>query len=180
MGMIYQLHIVLKETNPPIWRRIQVSSRVTLYRLNLLIQRAMGWENMHLSEFKINETRYADSNYDEYDEGFLEYKDHRVSKCLPGEGGKFLYTYDFGDDWSHEVTVEKIFKEEEGVKYPLCIDGERACPPEDVGGIPGYEEYVVAMFDPTHDNHDAFMQWRGPYDPEKFDKVQATKRMQKR
>jgi len=178
--MIYQLHIVLKESNPPIWRRIQVSGRVTLYRLNLLIQRAMGWENMHLSEFKINEKTYADTNYDEYGEGFLEYKDYRVSKSLPGEGGKFLYTYDFGDDWCHEVTVEKIFKEEEGVKYPRCIDGERACPPEDVGGISGYEEYLEAIVDPDHDDHETFMNWRGPYESEEFDEDEATKRMQKR
>lgn len=88
--------------------------------------------------------------------------------------------YDFGDDWQHEVVVEDIFTEVVGVKYPLCIDGERACPPEDVGGVYGYEEYLQVLSDPSDGQHENMLEWRGPFDPEKFDKLEATKMMKKR
>lgn len=178
--MIYQLHIRLLEVDPPIWRRIQVSGKIMLYRLNLFIQRAMGWENCHLSEFEINGKKYADSHFDEFGEGILEFKNYKVSKVLPDEGGKFIFTYDFGDDWRHEVTVEKMLTEEPGGVYPVCMEGERACPPEDVGGVIGYELYLEAISDPSHEEHKSLKQWRGEFDPEKFDKIETTKWMQKR
>ena len=178
--MIYQMHIRLLETEPPIWRKIQVSGRIKLYRLALLLLRAMGWENTHLCEFEIDGKKYGYSEFDEYGDGVLEFKDFVVSKVLTDKVKKFEFVYDFGDDWTHEVVVEDIFTEVVGVKYPLCIDGERACPPEDVGGVYGYDEYLEILADPSDEQYKNMLEWRGPYDSEKFDKLEATKRMQKK
>jgi hypothetical protein len=146
----------------------------------MLILRAMGWENTHLCEFEINGRKYGYSEFDEYGDGILEFRDFVVSKVLADEVKKFKFMYDFGDDWQHEIVVEDIFAEVVGVKYPLCIDGERACPPEDVGGVYGYEEYLQVISDPGDDQYKNMLEWRGPFDPEKFDKLEATKKMQKR
>lgn len=178
--MIFQLYIRLHGIEPPIWRRIQVRGGISLYRLNLLIQRAMGWENCHLSEFDIDGARYGWSEFDEEGLGVLEFRLHRITKSLLAKGKVFKFEYDFGDDWQHEIVVEDILQPEPGVAYPRCIGGERACPPEDVGGVPGYEEYLEAIMDPSHEEYNNLLKWRGPFDPEKFDAAAATKLMQKR
>ena len=85
------------------------------------------------------------------------------------EKDKLVYTYDFGDNWQHEIVVEKILQPEEGVKYPRCISGKRSCPPEDVGGVPGYEEFLEAIMDPDHPEHEEMIEWAGEgFDPERF------------
>ncbi len=178
--MIFQMHIELLGIEPAIWRKIQVKSGTTLHRLNLLIQRAMGWENSHLSEFEIDGKRYGATEIDDYGEGLLEFRNYKITQSLLPKDLNFTFSYDFGDGWMHEVIVEDIFKPESGVTYPRCIDGEMACPPEDVGGVSGYEEYLDAIMDPDHEEHEAFLEWRGSFDPEHFDKDVATKIMQKR
>ena len=87
------------------------------------------------------------------------------------------YEYDFGDGWQHEVILEKVTESEPGIRYPRCTDGERACPPEDVGGVYGFADYVEAITNPNHNEHDEFLEWSGPFDPAEFDAAQATRRI---
>ena len=178
--MIFQMHIELLEVEPPVWRKIQVKSGTNLHRLNLIIQRSMGWENSHLSEFEIDGKRYGATEIDDYGEGLLEFRNYNITQPLLSRDQIFTFAYDFGDGWMHEIIVEDIFEPELGVIYPRCIDGERACPPEDVGGASGYEEYLEAIMDPDHEEHENFMEWRGSFNPEKFDKDEVTKLMQKK
>jgi hypothetical protein len=106
---------------------------------------------------------------------------NNLATLLAQDGSRFRfeYEYDFGDGWEHEVLFEGCMHAEKGVRYPLCLEGERACPPEDVGGTDGYREYLEAMADPQHEEHDPFMEWRGPFDPEAFSAEEATKAMRR-
>jgi hypothetical protein len=144
----------------------------------------MGWTNSHLHDFKIDGVNYGDPLL--LDENFEEfaYKDSTTTKLtdiVPSTGKPFSfdYQYDFGDSWHHEILFEGCLRAEPGGRYPICIEGQRACPPEDVGGVPGYAEYLEAMNDADHERHDEFMNWRGHFDPEAFDPVKATKQMRR-
>jgi hypothetical protein len=166
---VYQIKVTLLESKPPIWRRLLVSDSISLYKLHQIIQIAMGWTDSHLHQFIIRgEYHGIPSPYD-----LRLINDERRSsldKIAPSESDKFIYEYDFGDSWEHEVLIEKIFPPEPGVKYPVCIKGKRACPPEDVGGIWGYEGFLEAISDSNHDEHDSFLEWwGGEFDPEIFD-----------
>lgn len=179
---LYQLKITLNRIKPPIWRRIQVKD-CTLDKLHGHIQLAMGWQNCHLYQFTIKGVRYSDPQFFE-EEPDIEVGDARVVRLgefIPPSGKpfRFQYEYDFGDSWDHDILVERCLTAEEGTRYPLCLEGERACPPEDVGGRYGYQEYVAAMSDPDHERHVEFKQWRGRYDPEKFDAKSVTKKMRR-
>ncbi len=132
---VVQLKITLREVEPTIWRRIQVRRQVRLDRLHLIIQAAMGWTNSHLHEFLIKGQRYRafEQFYEDIDEpGMNDEEEFRLKKIVD-ERDVFEYEYDFGDCWEHEIVVEKVIEPEAGVKYPRCLDGERACPPEDCG-----------------------------------------------
>ena len=104
-----------------------------------------------------------------------------MSTIIPEDGKRirFEYEYDFGDGWEHEVLFEGCLHARKGGRYPVCVEGERACPPEDVGGTSGYEEYLGAMADPEHEEHESFMKWRGPFDPEAFDAAATTRQMRR-
>jgi len=178
---VYQFKLTLKDSRPPIWRRIQVKD-CTLDKLHERIQTAMGWTNSHLHHFKIGEQLYGDpllldENFDEF--GYEDSTSTRISHILPRTGKRFRfeYEYDFGDSWWHDILFEDSVRAKPGDRYPVCVEGERACPPEDVGGIPGYEEYQEAMADPEHECHEEYLDWRGPFDPEAFDATKATRRM---
>jgi hypothetical protein len=178
---LYQFRITLLDSQPAIWRRIQVKD-CTLDKLHEHIQKAMGWTNSHLHDFKIGGKDYGDpllldENFVEFDYG--DSTTTKVSDILPrtGKRFKFEYKYDFGDNWQHEVLFEGCLRAARGKRYPVCIEGARACPPEDVGGTWGYEEYLEAMADPEHERHEEFMGWRGSFNPEAFDPVKATKKM---
>ena len=176
---VYQFKITLLGSMPPIWRRIQVAD-CTLDKLHEHIQTAMGWTNSHLHQFEIKGKRYGDPELivDGFDDSnCVDSTRTRISRILPKTGKRFRFTYeyDFGDGWDHEILFEGCPQKEPGRKYPLCVEGERACPPEDVGGIGGFYEFLEALADPKHDQHDEFMEWGGEFDPEKFDAQQATK-----
>lgn len=180
---LYQFKITLLESKPPIWRRIQVKNG-TLDKLHEHIQTAMGWTNSHLHQFEIDGERYGDPEL--IDDGFEDF--HcvdstvtKISELLPKDGKRFrfVYEYDFGDDWQHEVIFEGCLRAEKGGRYPVCVEGERACPPEDVGGIGGYEEFLEALADPKHEQHDDFVEWGGDFDAEEFDAEKATKVMRR-
>lgn len=180
---LYQFKITLLESKPQIWRRIQVK-KSTLDKLHERIQTAMGWTNSHLHQFEIDGDRYGDPELLDCGEEAFDYIDSTVTKIseIVPENGKrfhFVYEYDFGDGWKHEVLFEGCLEAEKGGRYPLCVEGERNCPPEDVGGVGGYAEFLEAIADPKHEQHDDFVEWAGEFDPEEFDAGETTKAMRR-
>ncbi len=168
---IFLLRITLLGSEPPIWRRVAVQGDVSLFELHQIIQVAMGWENYHLHEFTIKGQNYGDPD-NELDLGPSIVNDKQIllQQVISRARAKFHYLYDFGDDWQHEIVVEKITAPEEGRRYPFCLGGARACPPEDCGGIWGYEELLHIISDPNHPEHHEHLEWLGgPFDPEAFD-----------
>ena len=180
---LYQFKITLLESKPPIWRRIQVKDS-TLDKFHERIQTAMGWTNSHLHQFEIDEERYGDPEL--LDDGFEDFECvdstiTKISDIIPKDGNRFhfLYKYDFGDGWGHEVLFEGYLRAEKGSRYPLCVEGEMNCPPEDVGGVWGYYEFLEALADPKHEQHDDLVEWAGDFDPEEFDAEKTTKVMRR-
>jgi Plasmid pRiA4b ORF-3-like protein len=125
-----------------------------------------------LHRFEIDAAEYSDPTFD-LDEAPGEFGDEfraRLDRVVSGEGERFLYEYDFGDCWRHEIEVEKILPAAEGETYPKLVDGERACPPEDCGGVTGYANFLEEIGDENHPEHERSLQWAGGYfDPERFD-----------
>ena len=179
---LFQFKVLLRGTEPAIWRRIQVWDD-TLDRLHEHLQSAMGWTNSHLHQFLINGRCYGDPEL--LDDGFdpssgVDSTQTPMSTVLPANGAPacFEYHYDFGDGWVHDVLFEGSPPPQEGMAYPQCLEGERACPPEDVGGIGGYADYLEAMADPSRAQHQKMLDWRGPFHPEAFNPRRATHLMQ--
>lgn len=168
--IIYQLKITLKHSKPPIWRRILIPFTYTLADLHRVIQVIMeNWTDNHLHEFEIKHRYYGDpkmSDSTEFDE-----RKFPLYKILRKNKEKFLYTYDFGDNWEHEIMLEKILKFDPRQQYPFCIAGKRVCPEEDSGGMWGYEYKLKVMRNPKHPEYKELVEWMGEdFDPEKFDK----------
>ncbi|MFN0055203.1 MAG: IS1096 element passenger TnpR family protein [Planctomycetales bacterium] len=180
--VVYRFKITLQDTKPAIWRRIETKN-ITLEGLHELIQTAMGWTNSHLHQFEIANIFYTDPRFleDGDDFGAADYGGIRIGDLVAEYGSKLAmgYEYDFGDGWQHRVVLEKITHSEPGAKYPRCIGGERACPPEDVGGVYGFAEFVEAITNPKHKRHRELLKWNGPFDPAGFDAAKATRRMTK-
>lgn len=170
---VYQLKISLLYIEPPIWRRVLVSGEATLLHLHRVIQIAMGWTNSHLHQFIVKDKHYSIPSPDD----LLPVEDERnykVSQIAPKKGSKFIYEYDFGDGWQHEIVVERVSSVDAGLKCPVCLAGERACPPEDVGGPWGYQDFVEAMKNPKHKEHRHYKEWwGGKFDPEAFDLLET-------
>ena len=171
------LRIELLHVNPLIWRRLLVPASITLPDLHLAIQGAMGWTNSHLHQFDIDGTSYGEP--DEYGEvKILPEQSKKLSTALGKNVREFLYQYDFGDNWQHRVVVEQTQKAHAAWSGPLCAEGERACPPEDIGGSHGYQEFLEAIADPEHDEHVQMLTWVGGiFDPEGFDINSANQRI---
>ena len=168
----YQVKVTVIGSEPSIWRRIQVPGNISLHRLHLILQAVLGWQNYHLYRFHVGGADFGipDPEEDAFNE--TEVRDARRAKLrriVPMDETRFLYEYDFGDSWEHEVSVERIGLKEPKVLYPVCVAGARACPPEDCGGIPGYAELVKVLGDPSHEDYHHMKEWAGPhFDPEKF------------
>ncbi len=165
---LYVLKVSLKGIELEIWRRFVVPSDITLDRLHDVIQIVMGWEDYHLHQFTIEGKRYT-----EYRESPEDGKDdgrHRLGNLVKHKGVSFEYIYDFGDNWHHQVTLEETNYLQGPHDEPVrLLTGERACPPEDVGGIGGYAEYCDAMKNKKHPRHKEYAEWRGSYDSEMVD-----------
>jgi hypothetical protein len=168
---IYQIKVTLKDSKPPIWRRILVPDNITLYRLHQILQIVMDWSNSHLHQFIISGEYYGDPADDEMgDFGTKNERRYRLNQFMLHKGSRFIYEYDFGDDWEHILLLEAVLPPEEGQRYPQCVKGKRAGPPEDVGGIWGYAGFLEAIRDPEHPEHDEYLDWiGGDFDPEAFD-----------
>ena len=165
-----QLKIELAWIKPVIWRRIIGPETMTLGKLHDAIQAAMGWCDCHLHEFEIAGERYGIPDPD-FDWGVPVRSERRVRLVTALSGSKtFRYTYDFGDGWEHRIKVEKVLPPDPALATPLCLAGANACPPEDVGGSPGYLDFVDAVSDPNHPEHDEMLDWcGGSFDPTAFD-----------
>src|SRR5713101_8876771 len=166
---VYQLKVTLRDSKPPIWRRIQVTSDTRLSTLHRVLQVVMGWEGAHLHQFMAHGLYYGTPHPDF---GFEVKNEQHVSlhQVVSRVKDKLIYKYDFGDSWDHELLVEKRLPLDEGKRYPLCLTGKRACPPEDCGGIWGYAGFLAAIHDPKHPDHDRWVEWAGDeFDPDAFD-----------
>jgi len=168
---IYQFKVTLKGIRPPIWRRFQVASNITFLDLHHVIQVVMGWYNAHLHQFFVNGYTLTDkTTLEEVGLGGGDVAKTRLDQLVKQEGQKFSYEYDFGDSWEHELLLEKILESEAGITYPRCLKGKRACPPEDCGGVWGYEELLEVIQDPENPEHEDMLEWLGDdFDPEEFD-----------
>ncbi|MEW6050108.1 MAG: plasmid pRiA4b ORF-3 family protein [Candidatus Zixiibacteriota bacterium] len=168
-AMIYRLKIKLNEIEPSIWRRFEVPANITLIQLHHIIQSVMGWTNSHLHQFIIDGSYYTypdtDMNPKDIDERTV-----RLNKVVRETGLTFQYDYDFGDGWEHQIEVEAIEPARPKIKYPRCLEGSRCCPPEDCGGPGGYEDFLKALADPGHEQHEELKEWIGGFwNPERFD-----------
>lgn len=175
--LIYQFKISLREIAPPIWRRIQVPSTYSFWDLHIAIQDAMGWLDYHLHVFRLKRPRAKTISQigippDDYFEGQSEVLlgwEEFIADYFDEPGKVADYEYDFGDAWEHEILFEGILLREKGKKYPVCLAGERACPPEDCGGVHGYQDFIEIMNDPLHQEHQRMIDWcRKKFDSESF------------
>jgi hypothetical protein len=169
---VYQFKITLKDSKPPIWRRIQVPEAYSMWDLHVAIQDAMGWKDRHLhmynpgahDDFKSIEIGIPDA--DEHLHSVKEKMADHFSMQSPNA----LYVYDFGDDWEHTILLEEILPADPAQSYPLCLAGERACPPEDCGGLPAFYSIMEIISQPKHPGYKSYRSWLGKdYDPEAFD-----------
>ena len=169
---IYQFKVTLVGSRPPIWRRILVPSTLKLSDFHLVLQIAMGWTNSHLHQFIINREIYGipDEEFD-FDMKIKDENTFKLAQLLKNEKDSMQYEYDFGDGWQHKIMLEKILPFDKDAQLPACIKGKRACPPEDCGGIWGYEELLEAIQDPDHNEHQAMLDWLGepPFESEALD-----------
>ena len=160
-------------SSPSIWREIQVHRETTFFELHHIIQITMGWQNYHLYEFNTEGYRIGEISEDSMEDyGSNELLNSRDIKLVDviTVGETLSYEYDFGDGWEHTVTVEKLANIPEGHAVRIaCLGGRRRCPPEDVGGPPGYANYLEALANPKHGDHKDMLRWRGKFDPKAFD-----------
>lgn len=180
--MIYGIHVSLREIQPLIWRRIELSSKTTLKQFHRILQIAMGWEDYHLHEYIVDGRRYGtpDPTYDELGEVVRE-SGVRLEAVLPSEKSEILYVYDFGDYWQHVIRLETIFPSEPGIRYPRIVDGARSCPPEDCGGSGGYADLLEILLDPTHEEFEHMREWAGPrFNEEMFSLEAYNEELQRR
>ena len=175
---VYILRITLEAVEPPVWRRVQVPGSVTLERLHTIIQKAMGWRDAHLHEFEVGGRRYGQPEPDDpHYKVEAEWK-LTLRAAAPTEGARFRYVYDLGDAWGHEVLVESIQAPAAPFKHQGCLAGERACPPEDCGGTPGYANLLDVLRDRTHPEHRDMLAWAGRgFNPERFDLAAVNRKL---
>lgn len=167
---IFQLHVRLRDIEPAIWRRIQVWEDTKLPQLHRILQMLFNWDDCHLHDFVVGRLVYSVPDPDDDFNGrkVIDEKGVPLNAISARVGDTFVYAYDFGDDWQHDVLLEARLLPEPDTFYPRCITGARNGPPEDAGGPGGYAEYLEALSDPGHSEHENMLAWRGPFDPEEF------------
>lgn len=168
-AFVYTLKVSLQGIKPPIWRKVRVQGDIRLNELHQVIQNLMGWSNSHMHQYAVGNVLFGEPD----PEFRAELKDEQkftLADIAPQTGAKFRYDYDFGDNWMHEVKVEKIEPKPVDFQHPICIGGARNCPPEDIGGIWGYSDMINAMADENDERHEEFLElFDGPFEAELFD-----------
>ncbi len=176
---VYQLKVSLLDTKPPIWRRLLVPASLSLAQLHRALQITMGWEDMHLHEFRTAQQRFGQPEpADPFFRSPAVEDERRVrlSEVLAAAGEKMLYIYDFGDNWAHEIEVEALLPADADTIYPVCLDGQLACPPEDCGGIPGYYDLRKILAKPSHRRYKELREWLGgDFNPEDFSREEVNR-----
>lgn len=166
---VFQLRITLLNIRPPIWRRLLVPADMPLKRFHDALQIAMGWQDCHLHQFILGERRYGIPD-PELDPAMKKEAGVKLKTLLPKPGAKLIYEYDFGDAWEHEIVLEELLPWPDKPLLPRCVAGERACPPENSGGYPGYAHLLGVLNDRSHPDHADMREWVGEdFDPERFD-----------
>ncbi len=166
---VYQLNISLLGVIPEVWRQVRVADSDTLANLHETLQVVMGWTNVHMHMFIKGKEKYGVPD-DQFPDDTRNEQQTRLRQVLKKPGDSLLYIYDFGDAWEHRVVLEEILPYDLSQPLPACCYGERACPPEDVGGPPGYDEFLEATADPSHPEHDYMVRWiGGEFFPDLFD-----------
>lgn len=168
---VYQLRIELQYIEPLIWRRMLVPDTLKLSKVDRLVQAVMGWANSHMHAWRIGSQSYGVPDEEWIgSSAMLDERKFTIGQVLGEQVETFVYSYDFGDGWDHRITVEECLPVQDGRNdWPMCLAGQNACPPEDVGGPPGYMDFLQAMRDPNHEQHaDYWRWWGGPFDPYAF------------
>ena len=173
--MAFQFKIQLKDiSQPPVWRRVLVPKDFTFDRLHEVIQAAFGWENYHLYEFSPqgigSNPSITDPNGNDWDEPDMDASETKLNEIFTKEKQTYIYTYDFGDSWEHKITLEKI-TDDNSSKKAACIGGEGACPPEDCGGVWGYESFLKIISDSQHPEYEGMREWAGLEEGETWEDV---------
>lgn len=172
---VFQFRVSLSGLEPQIWRRIQVPGNYSFWDLHVAIQDSMGWLDYHLHDFLIEDPASGESVRfgipDEFDElDIAPDWEYRIADYFTSENPRAIYLYDYGDCWEHEVLLERILPRDSDSGYPKCLAGERACPPEDCGGIYGYQRLLEVLGNPLDEEHEEMAEWLGaPFDSEAFD-----------
>jgi hypothetical protein len=168
VASLYELSVTLLEIEPRIWRRFTVPSGIRLCCLHDVLQVVMGWTDVHAHQFEKDERSWGVIEYD-HDPGMENEARMPLDKVLSEVGESIIYVYDFGDNWKHEVVLEKVLPLQLETLPLRCVAGERRCPPEDVGGVPGYQDFLDVTFEPRHEKFDHHRRWAGgPFQPEEF------------
>lgn len=174
---IYQIKITLRDTHPPVWRRLLIPSGITFLELHDIIQAAFGWEDCHLFQFRFQNTLVSPTD-DEVDR--MSFSDEKLEDaqelCIDGlleSEQTCVYEYDFGDGWMHKIVLEKVLEPAPDAQYPICMKGKRRCPPEDVGGAWGYADFLEKISDPENPEREELLEWatgnpEGAFDSEYF------------
>ncbi len=178
---ILRLRIDLDHVTPVVTRTVLVRASSSLSKLHTVIQVVMGWEDCHLHEFTKDGVRYGPTHlYDDFDEMDLESERKQLGTLFRKGEKSLIYLYDFGDGWQHTVTLEQRLPPDLSLRRPTCIAGDNACPPEDVGGPGGYMNYLEAVLDPQHEEHEEMIEWRGPgFHPSRFSIDEANAQLQR-
>jgi len=179
---VARLRIVLADTDPAIWRAVDVPVEASLKMVHDIIQAAMGWQDYHLWEFEADERRYGLPDPEWPDDRLAAAKSTRLKTLIDRGIRQLGYTYDMGDSWHHSIVIETVEPGQPDTKYPRYIDGARRCPPEDCGGTPGFENFLAAIANPKHPDHAELIEWYagcygGAYQPDTIDEIIAKRRV---
>lgn len=181
MEQLYRMHLALLESDPLIWRQLQVPGSMSLHTLHRVLQVVMGWETYHLYEFIVADHHYSEPSpeWAEYDLVMENSRAVRLEMLLFGPDQRLRYVYDFGDNWEHELVVEEVVSTRAAVRAAICLDGAYAGPPEDCGGVHGYAEMLEVLTDPSHEEYESWVTWLGDrIDRETFDLDAVNRRLQ--
>ncbi|MGY4494074.1 plasmid pRiA4b ORF-3 family protein [Pseudomonas sp. TE3610] len=177
---LLRLHIELADIEPPIWRDVVVPASITLAQLHEVLQAALGWHDLHLHEFHLHNRHYGPPGQDGDDDPVRQDETgHTLAEAL-GNATHFNYVYDFGDAWEHHISVAAQLPSPALPALPWCLAGANAGPPEDVGGAGAYSQFVEAMADPQHADHETLLDWHGqPFDPQAWDIERVNRRLKR-